>query len=118
VFGELKTVKFSLKFKVSKVKVFLNDSSLGSKDLLVLLSLVYRDLNSNLGVRGRRSILWPFSDTITVFVFTIKYKRLAYYLSGLKGLYLFSLPFNSITLLKLFNPLIEAYLLTKWGRII
>ena len=57
MFGELKTVKLSLKFKVSKVKVFLNDNSLGSKDLLVLLSLVYRDLNSNFSVRGRRSIL-------------------------------------------------------------
>ena len=57
MFGELKTVKLSLKFEVSKVKVFLNDSSLGSKDLLVLLSLVHRDLNSNLSVKGRRSIL-------------------------------------------------------------
>ena len=55
--SELKTVKFSLKFKVSKVKVFLNISSLGDKNLLVSLSLVYRDLNSNLSVRGRRSIL-------------------------------------------------------------
>ena len=57
MFSELKTVKLSLKFKVSKVKVFLNNSSLGSKDLLVLFSLVRRDLNSNLSVRGRRSIL-------------------------------------------------------------
>jgi len=57
VFGELKTVKLSLEFKVSKVKVFLNDSSLGGKDLLVLLSLVRRDLNGDLSVRGRRSIL-------------------------------------------------------------
>ena len=56
MFGELKTVKLSLKFRVSKVKVFLNNSGLSSKDLLVLFSLVYRDLNSNLGVRGRRSI--------------------------------------------------------------
>ena len=113
VFGELKTVKLSLEFGVSKVKVFLNDYSLGSKDLLVLLSLVRRDLNSDLGVRGRRSIPWPFSDTIAIFVFTIKYKRLAYYLSSLKGLYLFSLPFDFVTLSKLFNPLIEVYLLTK-----
>ena len=56
MFGELKTVKLSLEFKVSKVKVFLNDSSLGGKDLLVLLSLVRRDLNGNLSVKGRRSI--------------------------------------------------------------
>src|SRR5437667_12531047 len=98
---------------MSKVKVFLNDCSLGGKDLLVLLSLVRRDLNGDLGVRGRRSILWPLGDTIAVFVFAIKYKRLAYCLSGLKGLYLFSLPFDSITLLKLFNPLIEVCLFTK-----
>ena len=57
MFSELKTVKLSLKFRVSKVKVFLNDSSLGGKDLLVLLSLIYRDFNGNLSVRGRRSIL-------------------------------------------------------------
>src|SRR5438034_6901918 len=113
VFGELKTVKLSLEFRVSKVKVFLNDSGLGGKDLLVLLSLVRRDLNGNLGVRGRRSILWPLGDTIAVFVFAIKYKRLAYYLSSLKGLHPFSLPFDSVTLLKLFNPLIEACLFTK-----
>ena len=56
MFGELKTVKLSLKFRVSKVKVFLNDSSLGGKDLLVSLSLIRRDLNSNLSVRRRRSI--------------------------------------------------------------
>ena len=113
MFSELKTVKFNLKFRVSKVKMFLNDYSLGSKDLLVLFSLVRRDLNGNLGVRGRRSILWPFGDTIAIFVFAIKYKRLAYYLSSLEGLYLFSLPFDSITLSKLFNPLIKVYLLTK-----
>ena len=113
MFSELKTVKFSLKFEVSKVKVFLNDSSLGGKDLLVLFSLVYRDLNGNLSVRGRKSILWPFNDTIAVFIFAIKYKRLAYYLSSLKGLYLFSLPFDFITLSKLFNPLIKVYLFTK-----
>jgi len=57
VFSELKTVKLSLKFKVSKVKVFLNNSGLGGKNLLVLLSLVHRDLNSDLSVRRRRSIL-------------------------------------------------------------
>ena len=56
MFSELKTVKLSLEFKVSKVKVFLNNYSLGGKDLLVLFSLVRRDLNGNLNVRGRRSI--------------------------------------------------------------
>ena len=57
MFSELKTVKLSLKFRVSKVKVFLNNCSLGGKDLLVLLSLVRGDLDGNLGVKGRRSIL-------------------------------------------------------------
>ena len=57
MFSELKTVKLSLKFRGSKVKVFLNNSSLGGKDLLVLFSLIYRDLNSDLSVRRRRSIL-------------------------------------------------------------
>jgi len=113
VFGELKTVKLSLEFGVSKVKVFLNDCGPGGEDLPVPLSLVRGDLDGDLGVRGRRSIPWPLGDTIAVFVFAIKYKRLAYYLSSLKGLHPFSLPFDSITLSKLFNPLIEVYLLIK-----